>query len=811
MNHKSIAALALCLVLALGLTAGACAQTLSPDAEQIVKTMTDIGEGSGFAIWEVPYDKENMVNHKNGEDVPSHPFLSMYCTVGDMDAMSKAYGYDEKELFFSGTTNVYGLSEEGENIPVITATGDYTNRILVRYPQDAAKFSGRVYVEILNASSGVDLEDVFRHSFEHHFSSGDIYVGVTSKNDCGEALIAFDPERYADIDWRINDEDPASGQQGMFWDMLSQLGVLLKTNPQAVFGDELGAKVDEFGKIYLMGKSQSGICLNNYLTVFYPYINNALDGKDIWDGYFNVVGPNVGAVYDFGTFKYYSGGLSQGVMPVDKGWTQTEEPYIVVVGESEASAKTYHEDCSLAYDRTGDHSEEDWKFRLYEVAGAPHSDPTEMILTNNFEIAAAKAKGTSRDPKNYKENHVETDLHLDLFVCAAMVNLDNWVRSGVVPPPADTMWIEFTETQSVKDEWGNTLGGLRSPLLDAPLAHYFCYINNDVTPFESSTHSMPTEGSMIWFTQEEIAARYPGGYEQYTQEFTASAKAALDAGYILPAGYDKLMAYMENVSAFGRGNETILGAQSAVPAVKSVSSSEENGYVTAEYFLSGSANLYNLVCDNSLLVRESGLAYTNRILVRAPKTGFNGNVYVELLGKGDALCEIAETGAAYVAVTCSPAAVHALKQESDVYAPLSWASPKSWHYDVFAIDKEAGQTAEEARAAFFANAAELPYTDTGLVWDILSQTGAAIRANAGGILPGEAKNVVLSAANQSSIVDSYFVFVDFLSKNGAKAPFDGFTGVTAAYPSAKINQFDKTSTVKDASAYEAVKALGLIL
>ena len=55
---------------------------------------------------------------------------------------------------------------------------------------------------------------------------------------------------------------------------------------------------------------------------------------------------------------------------------------------------------------------------------------------------------------------------------------------------------------------------------------------------------------------------------------------------------------------------------------------------------------------------------------------------------------------------------------------LSWASPNSWLYTSYKIDKANGQTAEAAYEKFWVTAGELPYTDIGLVWDILSQTGA---------------------------------------------------------------------------------------
>ena len=69
-----------------------------------------------------------------------------------------------------------------------------------------------------------------------------------------------------------------------------------------------------------MGQSQSGFYLQTYLMAFYPYINNVLDGKDIYDGYFNAVGSTPTT-------------LSNGVKMENVGWPKTEEPYLVLMGE----------------------------------------------------------------------------------------------------------------------------------------------------------------------------------------------------------------------------------------------------------------------------------------------------------------------------------------------------------------------------------------------------------------------------------------------------------------------------------------------
>lgn len=66
-------------------------------------------------------------------------------------------------------------------------------------------------------------------------------------------------------------------------------------------------------------------------------------------------------------------------------------------------------------------------------------------------------------------------------------------------------------------------------------------------------------------------------------------------------------------------------------------------------------------------------------------------------------------------------------------------------------------------------AGELPYTDIGLVWDILSQTGYAIQANTADMFGAgkSVEGVYLYGQSQSGFVmNEYFRFMDFLKDNG---------------------------------------------
>ena len=182
----------------------------------------------------------------------SRPFLGAKAA---MDAV----GYVEEEYFLSGNAHTYDWTGSGHKVKAITGPGHYVTRILVRRPRDAAKFGGNVEVTILNASLNRDFGGPT--DFARMVRQGDVWIGITSKPVTAKALKAFDPIRYAPLDWSnpappqtrcaqptmiptymagskeemaaalksgLQNSWPES-EDGLVWDMLGQLGLLLKS------------------------------------------------------------------------------------------------------------------------------------------------------------------------------------------------------------------------------------------------------------------------------------------------------------------------------------------------------------------------------------------------------------------------------------------------------------------------------------------------------------------------------------------------------------------------------------------------------
>jgi len=115
---------------------------------------------------------------------------------------------------------------------------------------------------------------------------------------------------------------------------------------------------------------------------------------------------------------------------------------------------------------------------------------------------------------------------------------------------------------------------------------------------------------------------------------------------------------------------------------------EQNGYLEDEYFLTGTANIYEEDPMGKLSVSTPDAPYVNRILVRRPAdvSKFSGNVLIEVLNSSarydiDRVWmltwkKIVRDGDIYIGITSKGHAVDALKRfDAERYDAISWANP----------------------------------------------------------------------------------------------------------------------------------------
>jgi hypothetical protein len=255
----------------------------------------------------------------------------------------------------------------------------YTTRILVRQPDDAARFSGIVVAEPMHASGNSWM---FFFTRIYMMTRGHISVEIAPQKAGTEAtIVASNPERYKAIDL------PDGAQAN---EILAQVGALLKGNgPTSPLN---GLRVR---RLIMMGTSQSAGTLRAYLTVHAKM--RMPDGKAIYDGYLP-------------TSTAGDAAIAKVDVPVIQIPTQTE------VFRGAAAHAPYRRPDG---DAPGD------QFRLYEIAGMPHNDSRENPTYRP-------------DPCKLPV----TRFPVGAMMAMALHHVIEWADKGSVPPRAERMALE---------------------------------------------------------------------------------------------------------------------------------------------------------------------------------------------------------------------------------------------------------------------------------------------------------------------------------------------------------------------------------
>lgn len=453
----------------------------------------------------------------------SHPFSSAAYAREPLNL--EEFGYVEEEYFLSGTANVY---EGDDELKVKHQQLPYKNRILVRKPSPE-KFSGRIIVDIYNASNGYDIEDVWRRSYQYIMENNHIYIGVTSKPINVWSMKNFDYKRYESLNWAskekasmpstVNQSMSIPGtEEGLVWDILSQVGTLIrKGNPFFLEGYDIK-------NVYLTGQSQSGMYLNTYVYFFHKYLN------EIFDGYLNVVGT--GTMRDLNQYENPSVLFSVREQLVP---TELETPMLFISAHGDINLFNQFGDRDKVLKEIDETYE---KMRHYEVTSSPHTDPASPLIPNNSEIVKTKNPPKILDGEY---NYVVNDIQLAYYVNSALELLHNWAVDDIEPPA--NLYIERHEDGStIEDEYGNGVGGLRSPYIDVPIATYHPNAIADSSQIDQSVGNV--NGSMTFFDSDKLESLYDSA-EDYLTQFKASVEEQVEDGWLLEADADRMIEWSQ--------------------------------------------------------------------------------------------------------------------------------------------------------------------------------------------------------------------------------------------------------------------------
>jgi hypothetical protein len=414
------------------------------------------------------------------------------------------YGYEENEYFASGTATAFRATSEpsdGKWSVTPASSASYRTRLIVRRPEDAAKFNGTVVVEWMNESAGESAPD-WDYLNPELMKDGYAWVGVSAqalgveggtailgsvKGAPSGGLIAQEPARYGTL------HHPGDTYA---LDIYAQIGNALKNKENVALR---GLHPEHYVAV---GESQSAYYLTTFADAIQPL-------TDTFDGIFIHSRGGSGASLSGSAITSAQGPTGLRIrtdlrVPVFMFETQTD---LILLGYAPAQQPNTD------------------RIRTWEVAGTSHAD---AYLVG----AAASVLGCST-PVNSGPQHI--------VVQAAFAAFDKWVDDGVPPPsPPRFTFASSTPPTLALDAHGNVVGGVRTPAVDVPVST----LTGVPAPGANAICSL--FGQTLAFSPATLASLYQSK-SNYLARYTASLDKAIKGGYVLAADRSALLAQAEAV------------------------------------------------------------------------------------------------------------------------------------------------------------------------------------------------------------------------------------------------------------------------
>jgi hypothetical protein len=520
-NVSGILGVVLAGTLAASVLAVAPSATAAPSLRQAASgplpALAQIPPGSGSHGY--PYDA-----------VPATPSFPGAPTIN-----LASYGYAEREFKMSGTTSIYrqngvwgsngrwGVSVAQSNVP-------YTTRLLVRYPTNPAKFNGTVVVEWLNDTTGGDQDPVWSEIYNEVLSQGYAYVGVTAQTAGMNELKTWDAQRYGAL---------GDSNDGQSYDIFSQAAEAVRAEAASLLGGLSPARV--IGA----GDSQSAFRLDTYVNAIQP-VSHAFDG-------FLAIGRSVFAA------PIGSGLVAFAPAPAYVR-TDNTTPFIQLNTEGDI------EELGAALVRQPDNN----YLRTWELAGAAHIDLHEGLYDgatiereNPTLTAPTCVFGVPFNGATLPDNMPVYELE-----DAALTALDKWLVYGAQPPHGNPVTTTPLVNLVERDRYGNALGGIRMPDIQAP-AETYTAINFSLPSQESlspgqllstlesiftaletgeiTNTTLRNEGLCLLegfykpLSNSTLQQLYPT-HSDYVSAFTSAAASDLASGFLTQSDYNAAVA-----------------------------------------------------------------------------------------------------------------------------------------------------------------------------------------------------------------------------------------------------------------------------
>jgi hypothetical protein len=382
------------------------------------------------------------------------------------------FGYTQQELFVSGTA----IDGSGTKAA-------YTTRFVVFRPISAKKFNGTVVLDWTNVTAQFENAVDSMEAREMLMREGFAFVHVSAQK-AGLCCIpltpqVYDPVRYAAIN---HPGDQYSN------DMLSQIAQAFRT-PRKGGPDPMGGMRPK--AILAVGQSQSA-------SKLYAYVNEAAARDRVIDGF----------LIHGGGSKTFPKKLTAKVV------------HLLSDMEAKPAAPT-----------------KDPLYRLWEVAGTSHSDyfigyqsvfGLGPRLAGLPPVSKAAYQDTMDKAGTYGEKQLDPfyaacvvmggTMPMHYATSTAIYQLNRWVRTG--KPAINTPRFVFAGTSQAKDAAGNSMGGLRLPPIEVPLATY-------------RATACPLGGITQPFVGPQLTALYPT-FGDYWKKMRIATDTAVRKSWLLP-------------------------------------------------------------------------------------------------------------------------------------------------------------------------------------------------------------------------------------------------------------------------------------
>ena len=428
-------------------------------------------------------------------------------------------GYEQNEYFLSGTATAYTsaspLTSNGRWTVTPASTAPYKTRMVVYRPINPKRFDGTVIVEWLNVSGGVDAAAAWLTDHVQMIRSGMVYVGVSVQAagiegssgslgaSAGEAggIKGADPARYGSLN------TPGDSYS---YSMYEQAGAAIHRDAATVLA---GLKPQ---RVLALGESQSAFRLVTYIDALQP------QSQGVYDGYFVYSRGGSGAAL--------SQAPQAAITPPTPTIIRTDLHVPVMMFETEADLLV------LGYLPA---RQAPTKFiREWEVAGTAHYDTyglVESMTDNGNGTADVKTFDTMITPvSSFDGGAISCPVPLNAGahtyeLRAAVVALNRWVSTGT-PPPQSPRLAVASPTAFVTDQNGESVGGIRTPQVQAPIA----IVNGTGDTSSAGGGFCGLFGATIPFSAAKIAQLYPT-HAVFVTKWDQAVAADVADGYLLPA------------------------------------------------------------------------------------------------------------------------------------------------------------------------------------------------------------------------------------------------------------------------------------